>query len=130
MFTTKEAVQEITGIEVTPDVLSLAHIMVEAWVGRMEGDVTEGRDVALLGRATAFQAVYIRDSLDVILEQAAVKSITLSESTTAFDLDMFAPYMSPWAILSCKGLSWMSTRSVHTGPVFDQTRYQREWERD
>lgn len=130
MFISKEEILAHTGIEVTGETLGLAHMMIETWVGRQEADVVEANDLALLGRATMFQAVYIEGSLDVVLEQAAVKSITLSESTTAFDLEMFAPYMSPWAVMACRKLSWTGTRTVHTGPVFDKPNYVAAWERD
>lgn len=128
MFTTKEAVQETTGIELGPETLPIAQMMLEAWIGKSDADITDGADRATLGRALTFQAIYINTmSLDM-LQQAAAKSTTLGESRTVWDTDMFAPYMSPWAIMTCKRLSWMSTRSVHTGPVFDKPQARLDWE--
>lgn len=130
MFTTKEAIRELTGVDIAPETLPIAQMMVEAWIGKGDGEVTEGSDRAILGRAVTFQSIYIDKMHLDMLEQAAAKSVTMGESKTTFDTELMAPYMSPWAIMTCKRLSWMSTRSVHTGPVFDKTRYQREWERD
>lgn len=130
MFTTKEAIKETTGVDIAPETLPIAQMMIEAWIGKGDSEVTEGSDRAILARALTFQSLYIDGMHLDMVTQAAAKRTTLGESTTEWVVDLFAPYMSPWAVITCKRLSWMSTRSVHTGPVLDRTRYQREWERD
>lgn len=130
MFTTKEAILDRTGIEIDGPTLATANMMIEAFIGRSESEVTDSEDRAVLGRATTFQAVYIKgQSLDV-LEQVAIKKQTVGATNTDFNTDMLAPFMSPWAVMACKNLSWKGTRSVHTGPVFDHAPAMDTWRRE
>lgn len=129
MFTTREAILEITGQTVDGPTLATAQMMVEAFIGKVEADVTDSGDRALLGKAVTFQAVYINGQVNDILEQVAVKSTTLGETTMSMNEDLMAPFMSPWAVLSCRKLSWATTRSVSTGRMFDRAYYV-PWERD
>lgn len=130
MFITKEEIKERSGYDVTPDVLNLAHIMIEAYVGKTEADVADASDRAILGRAVMFQAAFMDKLGPTLMEQVAMKSIVIGETTTIFDTSMFSPYMSPWAVWLCRGLSWNGTRTVHTGPVFDRGPVRTIWERD
>ena len=130
MFVSREEITERTGRTVDQQTLQIAQLMVEAWVGKDEAEVNDAGDFAVLGRAVMFQALYLGDSPDLILEQAAVKSIVANESTTVFDTSMFAPYMSPWAIQACKRLSWTGSRSVATGPWNNVPAPVKSWVTD
>lgn len=128
MFTTKEEIKQRTGVDVDQQNIQIAQLMIEAWIGRSESEVTDAEDLDALGRALTFQAVYIgNQSLD-ILEQVAIKRLAMGDSVTEFDTERFGPYMSPWAVMACKRLSWMSTRTVHTGPIFDRRSTLYQWE--
>lgn len=126
MFTTREAVLDITGIEVTQATLATAQMMVEAFIGRTEQDVTDASDIAILGKAVTFQAVYIKDSPET-WEQAGISSVASNGSTISFDTDKMAPHMSPWAVAACRNLTWRGTYSVHTGPIHDRRLRTMGW---
>jgi len=127
MFTTIEQVQEITGYDVDQQVILLAQTMIEVLVGRNEGEVENPHDLEQLARATALQAAYIGDSKSLLLEQAPLKSIVANESTTVFDTEAFAPFYSMYAVLVCRKLSWMGSRSVHTGTILGRPNYHYGW---
>src|SRR6478735_2786582 len=110
MFITKEQIAQKTGITVEAQTLQVAQFMIEAWVGKTEAEIDSAGNLAILANATAFQAIYLGNSTELILEQAAIKSIVANESTTVFDTDMFSPFMSPMAVLTCRKLSWMGSR--------------------
>lgn len=130
MFITKEAINTQMGVEVDAVTLSTAQMMIEAWVGKSDADVTDAGDRSTLGRAVAFQAVYINGKASDILEQIAVKKMTVGATNTEFDTSLFSPYMSPWAVMTCQRLSWRGTRSVHTGPIVDRVPVTTDWRRD
>lgn len=126
MFTTREAVLENTGIAVDQTTLAHAQMMIEAYIGRTEQDVIDASDVAILGRAVTFQAIYIKGSPET-WEQAAVASVASNGSTISFDTDRMAPHMSPWSVAACRNLSWRGSVSVTTGPMFDRPRPVDGW---
>lgn len=132
MFISKEEIKAATGKDISATTLSIAQLMIEAWVGRDESEVEDAGDAAILGKAVLFQAVYINSSEDDILEQAAVKQMISGDATVTFDERMFAPYMSPWAIKTVEKLSWKGTRSIHTGAVLQGRRgsWVDRWVRD
>jgi hypothetical protein len=68
MFATTRDVERLTGYVVTQDVLSRAQAILEVYIGRIEQDVTNMKDNALLGRALAYQAAYMRDNSEQIFE--------------------------------------------------------------
>lgn len=129
MFVTKEKIKERTGYDVDGTTLALAQMMIEAWVGKIEEDVTDAGDMALLERATTFQAVYIVDSPDDVLQQMSVKNISQGDSQFVMDTEVAAPFMSRWAVMTCRKLSWVGTRTIHTGPIFDSTPSVGRWDR-
>lgn len=129
MFTTKESIKETTGYDVDGTTLALAQMMIEAWIGRSEESVTDSGDREILSRAVTFQAVYILGSNSDVLQQMALKTVNQGESQYVMDTALFSPYMSPWAIMTCKNLTWMGTRAVHTGPIFDRVPRQ-DWVTD
>lgn len=130
MFTSKNAIEEITGVAVTGQTLATAHMMIEAYVGKPEVEITDAGDLELLAAATTFQAIYIRNQTLDIMEQVAIKSTTLGESTMSMNLELMAPFMSPFAVLSLNRLSWRRTRSIHTGPTFGVAPAMPVWEMD
>lgn len=130
MFITKEAIKDQTGYEIDNVGLNLAQWMVEAWVGKRESEVEDAGDLETLGRAVAFQAIYAKDNVGDMLEQAAVKQVAIGETVSQFDTALFAPYMSPFAVLICKRLSWVGSRSVRTGPIFAGTHRAPTWVKD
>jgi hypothetical protein len=130
VFITKEEITQQTGYEIDTQTLALANLMIETWVGRSESDVEDAGDQAICARATLFQAVYIKEGFPDVLQQVAVKQTTMAESSMHLNTDYAAPFMSFWAIKACQGLSWMGTRSVQTGPIFDNRPVGYAWERD
>ena len=119
MFITREQVADITGVQVDQLTLATAQAMVEAFVGKSELDVVDASDKAALAKAVMFQSVYINGQVQDVLEQVAVKQMTVGATNTTFDTSMMAPYLSPWAKMACQGLSWRGTRSVRVGKTFD-----------
>lgn len=117
MFISKEEIEAQTGYVISGVTLSTAQLMIEAYVGKDESEVEDASDVAILGRAVLFQAVYMNNSRNDLLEQAAIKQMGTTDSNTVFNTDLFAPFLSPWAMKSCEKLSWRGTRSVHTGAM-------------
>lgn len=120
MFTTPQEIKDKTGHELESQRVSNAQMMVETYIGRVEEDVTDASDLAILATAVTFQAIYLGDNEDMVWEQVAAKTIGQNESVMSFEPTMFAPFMSPWAVKACSRLSWMRSRSVSTGPVFDR----------
>lgn len=117
MFITKEEVVSRAGRTVEGSTLALAQTMIETWIGKDEAEVSDGGDRAVLAKATMFQAIYLNENPDTVLEQAGVVQLSQNESVITFNTELFAPFMSPWAVMACKKLSWMGTRSVHTAPI-------------
>jgi hypothetical protein len=130
MFTTAARVAEVTGVVVTGNTLATANMMVEAYVGKPESEITNATDLDLLAKATTFQAVYINGQTDDILEQVAIKSTKLGEASLVMNVEMMAPFMSPWAVLTLKHLSWRGTRTVNTGRTFGSNVTMPVWERN
>ena len=129
MFITREEVNARSGVEVTPETLQLAHTMIETWVGKDEAEVTNGADKSILAKATMFQAIYLGDNPQTVLLQAGMERLSQNESNVTFDKDLFSPFMSPWAVIATKKLSWLGSRSVATAPfraggTFD---WKRRW---
>lgn len=116
MFTTVEMTKRLTGYEVTLENLYKAQAVVETYCGRVENDIVNMRDKALLARATAYQAAYMRDNADTIFEQVAAAQVGQSDSIITYKGgDDVAPFVAPLAVMACKKLSWFKSRSVRTG---------------
>lgn len=116
MFISKEEVQSMLGYTIDAPLLAKAQTMIEAYVGRVEAEVEDATDLSLLGHATAFQAVYMQSNPEVVLEQAGAAYVSTLGTSYTFTPESFAPFIAPWAGRACKRLSWMRSRSVHTGP--------------
>lgn len=118
MFTNVSEVKGITGIDVdNQDIIRAQHI-VEAFIGRNESEITGADDVALMAKAVAFQAVYMKTNYETVYEQAGLVQFGQMDSQMTLDTNMAAPYMAPLAVLTLRNLSWRRSRSVKTGRMF------------
>lgn len=129
MFTTVEHVKEITGYDVTTQGIIMAQVIIESIIGKVEAEVNDANDLAILGRATAFQAAYMTKNYDSVYEQVAVTVLGQTDGTVALDTTLLSPYMAPLALFSIRNLSWNRSRSVKTGRLFGRGKFV-EWVRD
>jgi|SRR6478735_11048522 len=126
MFISRDEIKSRSGKDISQDTLALANSMIETYIGKDEAEVEDSSDLAVLAKATMFQAIYI-DGNDEVLEQAAITAITSNSSTITFASGAMAPHMSPWAVRACKSLSWYGTRSVKVGKILDSPRRRLGW---
>lgn len=118
MFITPEQVMEVTPYtDVTFDEVRQAQWVIETYIGRTESEIDSPRDKATLARATAAQAVYMRDNPDITFNQIKASTISQGGRMTTFVGDD-APFIAPLAVLACKNLSWKKTRSVRVGSIW------------
>jgi hypothetical protein len=118
MFITPEQAKKLTNKELAADLIYRAQNIVESYIGKTESEIKSGKDKILMGRAVAYQAAYMKDNEDIVYEQMAV---TTSGSGTNFqniDREKDAPWISPMAFLTLKGLSFKKSRSYRTGRIF------------
>lgn len=127
MFTNVTEVQTITGIEVTNTDISRAQYIIESFVGRNESEIHGADDVALMAKAVAFQAVYMKENYETVYEQVALVQFGQMDSQMTLDTKMAAPYVAPLAVLTVKNLSWRRSRSFKTGRMFSHPMPTR-WE--
>lgn len=126
MFCTTNDVKRLTGYTVTAEIVIQAQTILEVFVGRTEDEISSAHDLALMGRATAFQAAYMSDNTDMIYEQIAAAQIGQNDSVTTFRAgDDSSPWVAPLARMACKNLTWKRSRSVHTGRIFQRIRNVR-----
>lgn len=118
MFTSVEQVKALTGYEVSLDLVNQAQAVLESFLGKVEAEIDDPNDRAVLARATSFQAAYMKNNADRVYEQIAVRSVAQSDGGAVMNTEMWAPFIAPLAYLSMRSLSWKRTRSVRTGPVF------------
>lgn len=122
MFTTITEVKTITGKIVKADLVERAQYAIETYIGKFEADITLDRDLEILKRAVAYQSAYMLNNEDVVFEQIAVQTTTQSDSSTTFKPgDISSPFISPMAVMLCAKLSFVKTRSVVTGKIFQPT---------
>ena len=117
MFINATEIESTIGVTVTDETVRIAQVMIETWIGRSEIDVLDTRDRDIVARAVMWQAVYIKGNPTDMLEQAAVTHVSTGDMTTDFDTSLFSPFMAPLAVVTCRKLSWMGARSIHTGPL-------------
>lgn len=119
MFTTTERVRELTGYEVSQEIVNQAQALVEIYVGKVEAEIDDARDKRLLSHATAYQAAYMRDNYETIFEQISVAQQAVAGSVMTFRSgDRASPYISGPTQLACERLSWRRGRSISVGKVF------------
>jgi hypothetical protein len=117
MYTTVEAVKTMTNYDVTPELIFQAQVLIEAIVGKVESEVDSAADLALLGKATAFQAVYMLENYDSVYQQIGLRMLNQSDGNVMLDTAILAPYMAPLAMFALSNLSWRRSRSVKTGKI-------------
>lgn len=128
MFTTIEQVKELTQYDVGQELVIMAQSLVEAYVGHVEADIEDANDLALLGKATAYQAAYMNDNYQQVFEQASVKASSQNGSSMVFDDgNLTSPWIAPLAVLACQKLSWKRMRSVKTGALFGHKPLVGSW---
>lgn len=127
MFTTIEQVKELTAYDVTQEQIIMAQALIETYVGRLEVQVLDPDDFALLTRATAYQAAYMVDNSETIFQQISVASIGQFGQMVTFKSDSPSPYISELAVYACRRLSWKRMRSVFTGSIFASPVVQSTW---
>lgn len=116
MFCTITDVKNITGYDVLAPIITQAQALIETYVGRSEADIDSPRDVELLGKATAYQAAYMRDNFERTYQQVAVSQIIQNNNVITFKAgDETSPWLAPLAKLACRGLSWRKSRAVQVG---------------
>lgn len=118
MFTTIEQVSELTAKEVTQETIIMAQNIIESYIGRVEVEVSDPNDRALLGKATAYQAAYMHDDVDKVFDQMAASQIMQFGQMVTFGTDGNSPWIAPLAVIACKRLSWHRIRSIGTGSLF------------
>jgi hypothetical protein len=123
MFITEDQILSQTGAVVTLRSVQMSQTMVETYCGRVEAEIDDPNDRALLAQATMFQAIYIEDKPISVMTQAALKSENQGLSNAVFDTAMFSPFMSPWAVKACSRLSWVGSRSIKTGKAIPQASF-------
>jgi hypothetical protein len=127
MFATTTQVKTITGKVVNAGLVERAQYVIEAYVGKLEADVTDTRDLELLKRATAYQTAYMLNNEDIVFEQMAVSTTMQNDASTTFKAgDTVSPFIAPMAVMVCSKLSFMKTRSVYTGKS-SQTTGSSDW---
>lgn len=133
MFATPEYISKITGYAlpgITLTKVIVAQEIIEAYVGRTEAEVDNANDEALLGKAVAYQTVYMVTNPDRVFDQVAASYIQSGQSSVSYKQgDEHSPWIAPLAHLACKNLSWRRTRSIHTGPIHKNAR-SLDWVRD
>lgn len=133
MFTTVEEVDTLTGYTVENATIHMAQSIVEAYIGKVEVEVSDANDLALLAKATAYQAAYMVNDAARVFEQISAQQIMQFGQMMTFRADQpESPFVAPLAIMACRKLSWKRLRSVKTGSIF--TNYRTgggsEWSRD
>lgn len=130
MFTTIDQVEELTGYAVTQETIIQSQAIIESYVGRVEAEVNNAQDLMILGRATAYQAAYMRDDTDKVFEQMSIASILqYGQQLTFKSGDIVSPWVAPLAVIACKRLSWARSRSVKTGSLYYSAPDADDWRR-
>lgn len=128
MFITKEQVLTMTGYDVDATLLAQAQSIIEVYVGKVEAEVDDATDLALLGKATAYQAAYMKNDGARVFEQAAVTQIGQFGQLVSFNSATDAPFIAPLAAISCRRLTWRRSRSVRTGSWFGGAPVLDRWD--
>lgn len=116
MFVTTNETKSITGKIVDSSLVERAQYAVETYVGKFESEVSDTKDLELLKRATAYQAAYMLNNEDVVFEQMAVSTTGQNDAYASFKQnDDASPFIAPMAVMVCKKLSFVKSRSVYTG---------------
>jgi len=119
MYISREEVKTITGYDVDAGLLGRAQSIIESFTGRLEAEIDDARDLALLGKATAYQAAYMKEDSAKIFEQMSVSQIGQFGQLVSFRYDdNVSPFVAPLSVMACRNLSWRRSRSIRTGSWF------------
>ena len=119
MFATINEVKTITGKIVKADLVERAQYVIEAYVGKLEDEVTNVKDLEILKRAVAYQTAYMLNNEDIVFEQMAVSTTLQNDASTTFKPgDTVSPFIAPMSVIICNKLSFMKSRSITTGKIF------------
>lgn len=119
MFTTVANVKKYTDRDVSPALIGRAQAIIEIFIGKTEIEIDDSRDLNLLDKATAYQAVYMQDNEEIVYEQAALATTSQAGEGVVFKGgDFTAPWIAPLAVLSLRYLSSRKSRSIRTGKIF------------
>lgn len=125
MFTTVTQTKQLTDKDVDLALLLRAQSVIEVYVGRVEAEIDDGNDIQLLGKATAYQAAYMKENESITFEQIALRTTGQGESVVSF-ANEDSPFIAPLAVMACKKLSFKRARSIQTGRIF-QTEPFVKW---
>lgn len=118
MFATTTDVKNITGKIVNNQLVTRSQYVVETYIGKLEAEVTKTRDIELLKRAISYQCAYMVDNEDIVYEQMSVSTTGQNDAYTTFrNNDKASPWIAPLAVMACSKLSFVRSRSVHTGKM-------------
>jgi hypothetical protein len=129
MFTTVENVKEMTGYDVDAPSIMRAQVILESVTGKVEAEVSDANDLAIMGRATAFQVAYMANNYDKVYEQVAFTYKGQSDAAISLDANLMSPFIAPLAVFAMRRLSWVHSRSVKVGSLYGKTA-QVAWEVD
>lgn len=116
MFATITEVKNITGKNVSEELIQRAQYVLEAYIGKFESEIVDLNDLEVCKRACSYQAAYMLNNEDVVFEQMLVSTTGINDSYTTFKAnDNFSPFISPMAIIVCRKLTFVRSRSVYTG---------------
>ena len=118
MFITPDQVKKLTNVEVSGDLIFRAQNVVEAYVGKNESEIKNGKDKQIMAKAVGYQAAYMKENEEIVYQQVAVNSAGAGVSFQNFDPNMAAPWLSPLAVMVVKNLTFNRTRSYKTGRIF------------
>jgi len=127
MLANTNDVKIITGKVVTAQQVQRAQYIIESYVGKLEADITNTRDIELAKRAVSYQCAYMEGNEDLIFEQMAVSTTGQNDAYTTFkNGDSLAPFIAPLAIMVCQKLTFFRSRSIRTGK-FDTSTPVPDW---
>jgi hypothetical protein len=118
MFTTTNEVKTITGKIVSNQLVERAQYIIEAYIGKFENEVVDTKDLKILKRAVAYQCAYMENNEDLVYEQMAVSTTLQNDASTTFKSgDSVSPFIAPMAVIVCKKLTFLRSRSIKTGKI-------------
>jgi hypothetical protein len=116
MFTTISEAKLITGKNVSQELIGRAQFVIESYIGKFETEISNSKDIEICKRAVAYQAAYMLNNEDVVFEQMSVSTTGINDAYTTFkDGDDHSPFVSPMAVMSCRMLSFVKSRSIVIG---------------
>jgi hypothetical protein len=116
MFANNNDVKSITGKIVNNQLVARAQYIIEAFVGKLEDEVTSLKDIEILKRAVAYKSAYMENNEDLVYEQMSVSTTGQNDAYTTFrNNDTNSPWIAPLAVIVCEKLSFIKGRSIYTG---------------